>query len=145
MIRDKWSRWHANLPPNPFFFPPLGPSHPNPILSILPPNPCIQYHQAEEYLIASGLPYILCPGGLLDKEDGRRVVFGVDDALLARRVRSIPLADVAACAVAALASSMPATRNRYVNICSEEPEPAAPEAPMDWRAFYTDNTGNCKY
>lgn len=53
--------------------------------------------KAEEYLIASGMTYtIVHPGGLLDKEGGKRqLVVDVDDALLERKSRSIPRADVA--------------------------------------------------
>lgn len=53
--------------------------------------------KAEEYLIASGLTYtIIHPGGLLDKEGGkRRLVVDIDDAMLERKSRSIPRADVA--------------------------------------------------
>ena len=53
--------------------------------------------KAEEYLIASGLTYtIIHPGGLVDEEGGkRRLVLGVDDTLLQRKMRSIPRADVA--------------------------------------------------
>lgn len=53
--------------------------------------------KAEEYLIASGLTYtIIHPGGLLDKDGGkRRLVVDIDDAMLERKSRSIPRADVA--------------------------------------------------
>lgn len=53
--------------------------------------------KAEEYLIASGLTYtIIHPGGLLDKEGGKRqLILDVDDVMLERKSRSIPRADVA--------------------------------------------------
>lgn len=48
--------------------------------------------KAEEYLIASGMQYtILHPGGLLDKVGGEReIVSGINDELLAGKIRSIP-------------------------------------------------------
>ncbi|CAB1119693.1 unnamed protein product [Ectocarpus sp. CCAP 1310/34] len=53
--------------------------------------------KAEEYLIASGMTYtIIHPGGLLDKEGGKRqLVLDTDDKMLERKSRSIPRADVA--------------------------------------------------
>jgi len=80
---------------------------------------------------------------LLNKPGGRRVVFGVDDSLLERTVRSIPREDVAECCVAAL--GLPAARKRSIDICSEEPDPTNPFAGMDWNAFFGDNKENCAY
>jgi uncharacterized protein YbjT (DUF2867 family) len=100
--------------------------------------------KAEEYLIASGMSYtIIHPGGLLDKEGGREVIFGVDDTLLERKVRSIPRADVAACCVAALTE--PRAKNRSIDICSEEPDVDEPFTGMDWGSFFKENSANCKY
>jgi uncharacterized protein YbjT (DUF2867 family) len=100
--------------------------------------------KAEEHLIASGIPYtILHPGGLLDKEGGREVVFGVDDELLERKVRSIPREDVAECCVQAL--SVDAAKRRSIDIISNEPNDAVPFKGMDWEEFFTTNTVNCKY
>ena len=62
---------------------------------------------AEEYLVCSGLGYtILHPGGLLDKEGGKRqLIVGKNDEFLdekANHPRTVPRADVAeACSTAA--------------------------------------------
>ena len=43
--------------------------------------------KAEIYAMASGLDVtILHPGGLIDEPGGRKIVFGVDDTLLERKV-----------------------------------------------------------
>ncbi|KAF6265324.1 isomerase [Scenedesmus sp. NREL 46B-D3] len=57
--------------------------------------------KAEQYLIASGIPYtIIHPGGLIDEAGGsRKLILGVDDKLLENNPRNIPRADVAALAV----------------------------------------------
>ena len=84
--------------------------------------------RAEQYLIASGLEYtIIHPGGLVDEEGGkRRLVVDLDDALLKRKTRSIPRADVARLAVACL--GLPAAANKAFDVCADpagEGEPTA--------------------
>eukprot|EP00877_Chromochloris_zofingiensis_P011890 jgi/Chrzof1/6955/Cz02g05120.t1 len=60
--------------------------------------------KAEQYLMASGVPYtIIHPGGLVDEDGGKRqIVVDVDDVLLKRETKSIPRADVADIAVQCL-------------------------------------------
>ena len=100
--------------------------------------------RAEQYLVASGLDYtIIHPGGLLDEAGGKRaLVVGVDDSLLARKVRSIPRADVAALAVGCL--GLAAASNRAFDVCAEPVDEGAPSA--DWGALLATLGGkNCDY
>uniref|UniRef100_A0A7S3Z7F5 NAD(P)-binding domain-containing protein n=1 Tax=Lotharella globosa TaxID=91324 RepID=A0A7S3Z7F5_9EUKA len=101
--------------------------------------------KAEEHLIASGMDYtIVHPGGLLDKEGGRKIIFGVNDELLERKTRSIPRDDVAECCVAAL--SVDEAKRRSFDIISEDPaDTKEPFAGMDWNSFFSTNKANCNY
>ena len=98
--------------------------------------------KAEKYLVASGIDYtILHPGGLLDQPGGRRIVLGVDDELLKRKVRSIPRDDVAE--VMVLSLFVPKMRKRSVDLISED-------APRDAGALLSTLEtsgllGNCDY
>ncbi|CAM9519240.1 unnamed protein product, partial [Ectocarpus fasciculatus] len=76
--------------------------------------------KAEEYLIASGMTYtIIHPGGLLDKEGGKRqLVLDTDDKMLERKSRSIPRADVAQLCVECL--EIDAAKNRSFDAASNE-------------------------
>lgn len=100
--------------------------------------------RAEQYLIASGIPYtIIHPGGLLDQEGGkRRLVVDVDDGLLKRTTRSIPRADVAALAVGCL--GMDSAKNRAFDVCSDPEGEGEPTS--DWEALLDALEGrNCDY
>lgn len=100
--------------------------------------------RAEQYLVASGVPYtIIHPGGLVDEEGGRRrLAVDVDDGLLKRKTRSIPRADVAALAVGCL--GLPAAINRSFDVCAD---PAGEGEPSeDWDALLAALGGrNCDY
>lgn len=100
--------------------------------------------KAEKHLIESGLDYtIIHPGGLLDQPGGEReIVFGVNDALLQEKVRSIPRSDVARVCVQAL--SEPAARNRSFDIISKAPGAEGAQVTNDWTHFFS-KTGNCNY
>ena len=77
--------------------------------------------RAEEYLIASGLPYgIIHPGGLTDKPaaKSRKLILDVDDKLLERKKRQIYRGDVASLCVAGLSASV----NFSLDCISEEIE-----------------------
>jgi len=76
--------------------------------------------KAEMYLKASGLDYaIVHPGGLLDKEGGKReLLAGLDDSLLSGDRRSVPRADVARVAVACL--TLAEARNVSFDLASRE-------------------------
>ena len=76
--------------------------------------------KAEMALVASGLDYsIVHPGGLLNKEGGKReLLVGVNDELLAGDRRSVPRADVARCVVACLTS--PSAKNLSFDLASRE-------------------------
>lgn len=89
--------------------------------------------RAEQYLIASGIPYtIVHPGGLLDDQGGQRqVILGVDDQLLARKVRSIPRADVAELCVLSLVTPEAVNRS-FDAVAPPLEEGQAPPAALDW-------------
>lgn len=76
--------------------------------------------KAEEYLIASGLPYgIIHPGGLTDKPaKSRKLILDVDDKLLQRKKRQIYRGDVASLCVTGLSASV----NFSLDCISEEIE-----------------------
>lgn len=84
----------------------MGVTQPDNMLNSIAGGKILLYkRKAEEYLIScAGIEHcIIHPGGLIDAPGGEReVVLGVDDALLAGTVRSIPRADVAALAIAAV-------------------------------------------
>ena len=91
----------------------------------------------------SGLSYtILHPGGLLDAPGNEReIVFGVNDALLKEKQRSIPRADVARVCVSAL--SEPGAINRTFDIVSKKPGEGA-KVTQDWGEFFSQK-GDCTY
>jgi uncharacterized protein YbjT (DUF2867 family) len=96
--------------------------------------------KAEEYLIASGIPYtIIHPGGLLDKAGGQReIVFGLDDNLLKEKVRSIPREDVAEICVQALKHQN--AKNRSFDVISQQPGQGLPTT--DWKEFFNNKGTN---
>lgn len=98
--------------------------------------------KAEEYLIASGIPYtIIHPGGLIDKKGGEReIVFGVDDKLLKETSKSIPRDDVAEVCIQAL--SQPGALRRSFDVISRPPGEGT--VTTDWSSFFR-QSGNCKY
>ena len=95
--------------------------------------------KAEQYLIASGLPYtIVHPGGLIDKAGGEKeIVLGANDELLKETVRSIPRADVAEVCVQSMRES--GGINRSIDIIAKDGEPT-----RDWGKFFS-NSANCQY
>ena len=98
--------------------------------------------KAEEYAIKSGIEYtIIHPGGLLDKPGGRRILLGVDDELLERKVRSIPREDVAEIMVESL--FLPQLVNRSIDIISED-VPREQGELVETLSSSTD-IGNCDY
>lgn len=99
--------------------------------------------KAEEYLIKSGLAYtILHPGGLTDKPGGKsQIILDVDDALLTRKVRSIPREDVAEVCVQAL--QQVGAQRRSIDIIAD-PVANPTELTTDWKLFFS-KPGNCKY
>lgn len=78
--------------------------------------------KAEEYLIESGVPYtIIHPGGLLNKDEGKReLVIDVDDKILESDQRSIPRGDVASVVVGCL--GLQAACNRAFDLASKGEE-----------------------
>jgi len=100
--------------------------------------------KAEEYLIASGIPYtIIHPGGLTDKSGGvSEVILGVDDDLLKEAFRQIPRDDVAeVCVNAALE---PSAINRSIDIITKEIT-ADTKPTKNWKYFFESNRANCSY
>jgi uncharacterized protein YbjT (DUF2867 family) len=99
--------------------------------------------KAEEHLIASGLDYtIIHPGGLTDKPGGKsKIIFGTDDSLLSRKVRSIPRDDVAEVCIQALVE--PLAGKRSFDIVADPVENEG-DATKDWKRFFAES-GNCKY
>jgi len=99
--------------------------------------------KAEQYLIKSGLKYtIIHPGGLIDKDGGKRkIVMDIDDKLLERKTRSIPRADVAEVCVQSLLVSE--AINRSVDICSEDEGDGEPTT--DFKMLFKSCKGNCNY
>ncbi|PNH10243.1 hypothetical protein TSOC_003058 [Tetrabaena socialis] len=99
--------------------------------------------KAEQYLIASGLPYtVIHPGGLIDEADGlRQLRVGVDDALAKEAVRNIPRGDVAELAVRCL--TLKAAENRSIDVIAR---PAGEGAPTtDFEELLTSMPANCDY
>ena len=106
--------------------------------------------KAEEYLMGCARRgevegVVLHPGGLVDAPGGeRRLVLGVDDTLLARSSRRIPRADVAALAVAAIAS--PAAKNRSLDCVADDPgEGRPPVTAADFEALFEGVQGTAAY
>eukprot|EP00638_Chattonella_subsalsa_P010948 CAMPEP_0117790734 /NCGR_PEP_ID=MMETSP0948-20121206/8441_1 /TAXON_ID=44440 /ORGANISM="Chattonella subsalsa, Strain CCMP2191" /LENGTH=298 /DNA_ID=CAMNT_0005620659 /DNA_START=158 /DNA_END=1054 /DNA_ORIENTATION=+ len=99
--------------------------------------------KAEKYLVDSRLKYtIIHPGGLLDKEGGKRtIVMGTNDELLKREKRSIPRADVAEVCVQSLL--VKSAINRSIDIISEEEGEGAPTT--DFNSLFKSCKGNCNY
>jgi uncharacterized protein YbjT (DUF2867 family) len=104
--------------------------------------------KAEEYLLGCARRgevegVILHPGGLVDAPGGeRRLVLGIDDALLARSSRRIPRADVAALAVAAVSS--PAAMNRSLDCVADDPGEGSPPS-ADLEALFAGVSGTAAY
>ncbi|CAM9472080.1 unnamed protein product [Ectocarpus sp. 6 AP-2014] len=99
--------------------------------------------KAEEYLIASGMTYtIIHPGGLLDKEGGKRqLVLDTDDKMLERKSRSIPRADVAQLCVECL--EIDAAKNRSFDAASNEEGEG--EVTTDFKALVEGLQGTTDY
>lgn len=103
--------------------------------------------KAEEFLLAAAKRgeiegVILHPGGLIDAPGGeRRLVLGIDDTLLTRSSRRIPRADVAALAVAAIAS--PAAKNRSLDCVADDPGEGA--VTTDFEALFAGLKGTAAY
>jgi uncharacterized protein YbjT (DUF2867 family) len=104
--------------------------------------------KAEEFLMSLAAggkieAVILHPGGLVDAPGGeRRLVLGLDDELLKRETRRIPRADVAALAVAAIAS--PSAKNRSLDCVADDPaEGVAPTT--DFEALFAGVRGTAAY
>jgi uncharacterized protein YbjT (DUF2867 family) len=104
--------------------------------------------KAEEHLMSLAAggrleAVILHPGGLIDAPGGeRRLVLGLDDALLSRATRRIPRADVAALAVAATTSD--AAKNRSLDCVAEDPEEGVPPT-TDFEALFAGVNGTAAY
>eukprot|EP00595_Chromulina_sp_UTEXLB2642_P000796 CAMPEP_0196766720 /NCGR_PEP_ID=MMETSP1095-20130614/29232_1 /TAXON_ID=96789 ORGANISM="Chromulina nebulosa, Strain UTEXLB2642" /NCGR_SAMPLE_ID=MMETSP1095 /ASSEMBLY_ACC=CAM_ASM_000446 /LENGTH=128 /DNA_ID=CAMNT_0042130355 /DNA_START=491 /DNA_END=877 /DNA_ORIENTATION=+ len=98
--------------------------------------------KAEEYLIASGIPFtIIHPGGLIDKPGGEReILYGVDDTLLSGTDKSIPRADVAEIAVQAVLN--PSSKNKSFDVATRPPGVGVTTS--DWAKFFS-NPGTTKY
>lgn len=112
----------------------MGVTQPDNMLNSIGDGKILLYkRKAEEYLVASGLEYaIIHPGGLIDAPGGEReVVLGVDDALLAGTVRSIPRADVASLTVACLTA--PEAAAVSLDCVAKPPGEGAPTT--DYRAL----------
>ncbi|KAL4428142.1 hypothetical protein ABPG75_002231 [Micractinium tetrahymenae] len=111
------------------------------------PFPTLQVwkRKAEKYLVDSGLTHtIVHPGGLIDKEGGKRqLIIDVDDKLIAEgsKHRSIPRADVAELCVQCLL--LPEAENRSVDLVSKEPGDAPPTT--DFAALLREMPRNCSY
>lgn len=99
--------------------------------------------KAEKYLIDSGVKYtIIHPGGLIDKDGGKReIVMDIDDKLLKREKRSIPRADVAEVCVKSLLCK--SAINRSIDICTNEEGEGAVTTNFD--ALFKGTKGNCNY
>lgn len=81
--------------------------------------------------------------GLIDEEGGkRRLALDVDDALLKRKTRNIPRADVAALAVGCL--GLAAAQNRAFDVCCDPAGEGEPSS--DWEVVLGTLGGrNCDY
>ena len=90
---------------------------------------------------AAALPPI--SPGLLDEEGGkRRLVLDVDDALLERKTRSIPRADVAALVVGCL--GLASATNRAFDVCCDPVGEGEPSS--NWEELLSTLGGrNCDY
>eukprot|EP00775_Hariotina_reticulata_P010885 gene10885-11039_t len=100
--------------------------------------------KAEQYLMASGLPYtIIHPGGLIDEAGGsKQLVLGVDDKLLERSPRNIPRADVAALAVGCI--DLPQALNRSFDVLAVTPE-GGEAVNNSYADLFGGLKGNCDY
>ena len=81
--------------------------------------------------------------GLKDDAGGsKKIVLGVNDDLLKRKVRNIARADVAELCVQSL--SIAEAKNRSIDVISVEEGEATTE-PLQFKALYTEMTENCDY
>lgn len=104
--------------------------------------------KAEQYLIKSNLAYtIIHPGGLLDEPGGKRkLLLGVDDVLLKRKVRSIPREDVADLCVQSLLCEAAANRAFDAISIPVDSEEEGPAAIGDFPTLLASlNGANCDY
>lgn len=107
-------------------------------------NILVWKRKAEEYLIASGLPYtIIHPGGLSDDKGGEReLVLGIEDKLTTSGgPRRIPREDVAELCVQCL--GMPEAINRSFDCVAREPADGSPTT--DFRKLLQELQGNHSY
>ncbi|KAK9843114.1 hypothetical protein WJX74_007197 [Apatococcus lobatus] len=107
-------------------------------------NILVWKRKAEEYLIASGLPYtIIHPGGLSDDKGGEReLVLGVDDKLMSSGgPRRIPREDVAELCVQCI--DMPEAINRSFDCVAREPADGNPT--KDFPKLLQELQGNHSY
>eukprot|EP00879_Flechtneria_rotunda_P004483 GHRR01004737.1.p1 GENE.GHRR01004737.1~~GHRR01004737.1.p1 ORF type:complete len:324 (+),score=108.60 GHRR01004737.1:104-1075(+) len=122
----------------------MGGTDPNHMLNSLGNGNILQWkRKAEQYLVATGLPYtIIHPGGLTDDAGGeRQLVVDVDDKLLDHKTRSIPRADVAALAVGCIGLKEAVNRSFDV-ICAPAGECSFKH---DFAALLGGLNGNCNY
>ncbi|EFJ29885.1 hypothetical protein SELMODRAFT_170290 [Selaginella moellendorffii] len=91
--------------------------------------------KAEKYLSESGLPYtIIRPGGLIDKEGGKReLIVGKDDELLNTSTKSIPREDVAEVCIQALLHEE--AKNKAFDIASKAEEEGSPTT--DFKSLFS--------
>lgn len=124
----------------------MGGTDPNHFLNKMGDNARILdwKRKAEQYLIASGVPYtIIHPGGLIDEAGGaKQLVLGVDDTLLENNPRNIPRADVAALAIGCI--GLQAAMNRSFDVIAAPPAEGA-ELSNDPGALLAALTANCDY
>ena len=101
--------------------------------------------KAEQYLIASGMPYtILHPGGLSDKAGGENVlVGGINDAFVKAAEKFIPRADVAEVCIQSLVEK--AAYCRSIDIVANKPVEGGPGITKNWGDFFSGIEGNCAY
>lgn len=107
----------------------MGVTQPTNMLNGIADGKILLYkRKSEEYLVSKRAAIEHCiihPGGLIDAPGGEReVMLGVDDTLLAGTVRSIPRADVAALAIAAV--DAPAAAAVSLDCVAKPPGEGAP-------------------
>ncbi|KAF6265326.1 hypothetical protein COO60DRAFT_1479875 [Scenedesmus sp. NREL 46B-D3] len=100
--------------------------------------------KAEQYLIASGVPYtIIHPGGLIDEAGGaKQLVLGVDDKLMDNNPRNIPRADVATLAISCI--GLKEALNKSFDVIGA-PLAAGAELSNDPAALLAALHANCDY
>lgn len=124
----------------------MGGTDPNHFLNKMGDNARILdwKRKAEQYLVASGVPYtIIHPGGLIDEAGGaKQLVLGVDDKLLEHNPRNIPRADVAALAIGCI--GLKEALNRSFDVVAAPPAAGAALA-NDPAALLAGLQADCDY